>query len=163
MLFANSVGASDDTPDVYVHVAGLGIGAWALNEEKQTDLMLEVYNAVLEEYHQKGKLKNINTVDFSWFEMERNTVMTQNIKPIKLVFSKRNPGEVLADQKHKMVAMYAWDGNSWPGNEYWCQKLSNSGDPAAACCSAIPILQNPDINETLTKKECIKSFPDKNG
>ena len=47
----------------------------------------------------------------------------------------------------------AWDGNSFPGNEYWAGRLAASGDPAAACCSTIQELQNPYINTQLQAPE----------
>jgi hypothetical protein len=62
-----------------------------------------------------------------------------------------------------LVAMFAWDSNSYVGNEYWVEQLSASGldvdvclatdwvsgDPAAAACSLVPELLNPDINTSL--------------
>jgi len=49
--------------------------------------------------------------------------------------------------KELIVANYAWDSNSFPGNEYWMGLLSASGDPAAACCSTIWNHMNPVLNK----------------
>ena len=70
---------------------------------------------------------------------------------IRINFSRRDPFSPLAgaDQDKLVVAMFAWDGNSYVGNEYWQGLLSASGDPAAACCSNIPELLNPDINPAV--------------
>ena len=47
---------------------------------------------------------------------------------------------------------------SFAGNEYWIGGITASGDPAAACCSLISELQNPDINDGAFAPERIKWF-----
>lgn len=79
----------------------------------------------------------------------------RNSQSITVHFSKRNPADKLqgTDADKLLVAMYAWDGNAYPGNEYWDGQLSASGDPAAACCSTIAELQNPLINPNVSAQQ----------
>ncbi|MDA9573578.1 DUF4804 domain-containing protein, partial [Rickettsiales bacterium] len=52
----------------------------------------------------------------------------------------------------ELCVNFAWDGGSYVGNEYWENKLSASGDPAAACCSSIVISMNPEYNRAFLDK-----------
>jgi hypothetical protein len=141
----------------YCHVVGLGLGVWQLTSI-QAKLMLEAYTEVLSQLN----LPNISDINFSWFpseyqkidECEDGSTLTLGRNNIKIHFSKRNPAAKLngTDKNKLLVAMYAWDGNAYPGNEYWIGRLDTSGDPAAACYSTIGQLQNPLINSNVSSK-----------
>lgn len=135
---------------VYCHVVGLGLGVWQ-RISVQAQLMLDVYADILQEQ----AFPWIADIDFSWFPPKSTLAIHQ--KDIKIHFSQRNPADKLGgpNSGQLLVAMYAWDGNAYPGNEYWTGQLTASGDPAAACCSTIAELQNPLINTNLTSNNLL--------
>jgi hypothetical protein len=55
------------------------------------------------------------------------------------------------------IAGYAWDGNSYPGNEYWSGDLG-SFDPQAVYCSLLGQFQNPEVNVNLADAERIRAY-----
>lgn len=138
----------------YVIAVGYGIGVWALPglQEVQAQLITEAFAAVIASH----SLPHISDLCFAWYPdsctecggAQNQEVLEHKGNAITIHFNRKNPIEPLSG-KHAgklLIASYAWDGNSYPGNEYWEGSLSASGDPAAACCSMIAELQNPDIN-----------------
>lgn len=137
----------------YVHVVGLGLGVWMMDQKQALDMM-SVYEKIL----MQVSLPHISDIDFCWFktECEFCTKLQKDKKfkckgghEIKIHFSKRNPADPLPaeDQHKRLFAQFAWDGNAFVGNEYWAKMLAASGDPAAAACSTIALVQNPDFNK----------------
>lgn len=53
-----------------------------------------------------------------------------------VLFTCGDPAALREDDR-LLVACYAWDGNAFPGNEFWLGSLSGSGDPASVCCSTV--------------------------
>lgn len=137
----------------FCHVVGLGLGVWQVHVD-QGLWMLEAYRAVLCEC----ELPGVHIVSFCRFKPEWihavfgpgdvSRVRGPGGNEIEVQSSRRNPADKLTGSHTGLllVTQYAWDANSYPGNEYWQGQLSASGDPAAACCSLIATLHNPDVN-----------------
>ncbi|KAK5123830.1 hypothetical protein LTR85_002466 [Meristemomyces frigidus] len=135
----------------YTYVVGLGLGVWQYNAQ-QPEYYIDAFTSAVLELH----LPHIGTIDFAWIskvpaacqERVADAAAKQNIN---VLFSKRNPAQKLGTDE-LLVLSYAWDGNAFPGNEYWCGSLSGSGDPAAACMSTIGELHNPLVNLEFVKR-----------
>jgi hypothetical protein len=98
----------------------------------------------------------VGTVEFAYIQNLPVAVMEEVVragaqKGIRVVFSRRDPAQKLEGDE-LLVLSYAWDGNAFPGNEYWSGSLSGSGDPAAACMSTVAELHNPLVNPEFTQR-----------
>ena len=143
--------------EVYIEVGRLGLGSWAVAPSIQTPLQLEVYAELLSEL----SLHHIKTINFGRFLPEGESILhdlitkhqiTKANPHLKIQCIEREPAQKLPpeDENKLLVINYAWDGNSYPGNEYWLNMLSASTDPATACYTQIAELQNPLINPNVS-------------
>ncbi|KAJ3367188.1 hypothetical protein GGF31_007685 [Allomyces arbusculus] len=150
----------------YLRMVGLGLGVWAVHRAKQTALYADEFIEAV-----KASLctsDQLACVDLTWVGTMQelvlpNTVTTRGGAQVEVRASRDNPATLLPEpyrRKCLLVATYAWDANAFPGNEYWLGALSASGDPAAACCSLIPELQNPYINTGLLDRIVVLGHDD---
>jgi len=170
--------ACDVSKKAYLHIIGLGTGVWGVGSYMQEQCIIDLCLKMIED----GDYKNISDLDFSWLssgkykigdqefdwkgedatEFFNEEITFSNGKMIRVRISKRNPADLFADEdKNKLlVAMYAWDPGSFPGNEYWINRLTVSGDPAAACASTIIQMQTKEMNPFFESniKEQFKAF-----
>eukprot|EP00747_Dinoflagellata_sp_TGD_P201790 gnl/TRDRNA2_/TRDRNA2_75270_c0_seq1.p1 gnl/TRDRNA2_/TRDRNA2_75270_c0~~gnl/TRDRNA2_/TRDRNA2_75270_c0_seq1.p1 ORF type:complete len:294 (+),score=32.76 gnl/TRDRNA2_/TRDRNA2_75270_c0_seq1:576-1457(+) len=125
----------------HVRVTGLGLGCWWVTPLQEV-LIKEVYSEVI----QIRTLPGIDILEFANFPS--GDVPTQS-EHIEVRASKCGFAEPVGERL--LVAMYAWDGNSHPGNEWWGEDSSGwnlcmSDDSTAASCSLIASLQHPAVN-----------------
>ncbi|KAJ1549315.1 hypothetical protein HK405_005660 [Cladochytrium tenue] len=156
-------------PPVYVHVVGLGLGVWQVHHD-QPALYVRAFGDAILSLARNGRIPHVAVVDFSWVPGPTECAGAAHGQRVRvdggsgggfgpeIRFSRRNPADPLprpppcagasdgGAAEYLLVACYAWDSNSFPGNEYWSGSLSSSGDPAAVCCSTVGELQNPYVN-----------------
>jgi uncharacterized protein DUF4804 len=138
-----------------VYVAATGLGVWIIHPEQKRWLK-EVYLEILS----SRSFSHISDIVFSWADsiyfsdVKDLQYFKESGNHITLHTAFQNPAKKLIgkDAGKLLVASYAWDGNAFPGNEYWTGLLGASGDPAAACCSMITELQNPYINPNVSSQ-----------
>jgi hypothetical protein len=153
LVFSNNA-ASSFGKKAHVRATGLGLGVWRL-DNIQIELTLVVFDELLCEL----LLPHVANVDICYFadgmkcgETESGHIHTGKGNGNSILFNSASiniadpigPGKIL-------IANYPWDSNAYPGNEYWLGMLNSSMDPAAACCSLISELQNPEINKHMSE------------
>lgn len=135
----------------YVHIVGLGLGVWAPAGDRDVPkAYVEAFADVIEAA--PGLWPHVGTMNFSHVKVSKvakDDVTEVGAKEmIDVIFTLRDPADPLPVNKQDelLVVSYAWDGNAFPGNEYWADSLAASGDPAQACMSTIAELHNPILN-----------------
>ena len=156
LIDANARGHEANTK-VVCHIVGLGLGVWLIHPSER-QLYVDAFGQVLKRVH----LPYIQDIFFAYIcnvkdcagVQQGDSIVGPEGARVNVMFGQRNPAALdhltmtptSTGELPLLHTQYAWDSNAYPGNEYWVGRLSASGDPAAACCSTIPELQNPDVN-----------------
>lgn len=168
---------------VVASVPGIGSGVWrgSVDSRVIVDLIVTV---ILEYFDNDFDVTNLSYL-VALYPPETNLKVYQSFKPSKQISSisidelhstvtvafkgqsevltiynrPRFVAQILPEKfKHCLsVAAYAWDGNSYPGNNYWVDSFS-SFDPQAILCSCLGQFQNPEVNQGLADGHRIRLY-----
>ncbi|KAF1989998.1 hypothetical protein K402DRAFT_390322 [Aulographum hederae CBS 113979] len=149
--------AAQEGKTAYAQLTGLGLGVWKQHPEQPTWFMQEVLSVL-----KTIRLEHISTLEFSWIDdvpeklklrIEKAAATNRpSGRGMNALFNKRAPAAKLKNGE-LLVFMWAWDGNSFAGNEYWWGALASSADPAAACFSTVAELMNPFVNKAFPYRQ----------
>ncbi|ORZ30666.1 hypothetical protein BCR44DRAFT_55962 [Catenaria anguillulae PL171] len=140
----------------YVRLVGLGLGVWSIIPDVQAQAYVEETINAIEQSH----ASHVAVLDLCWIPLGEGDglrfptfVKTKAGRSVEVRLTRNAPATPLMglDKDFLLVATYAWDGNAYPGNEFWLGSahLAASGDPAAAACCTIAEIQNPLVNGWL--------------
>jgi hypothetical protein len=151
LLFDADLRGADAARPAYLYVTGLGLGVWAIAKLEQSRLFLDELARAIAAH----ALPHIDDVYVAWFPPEAQRCGTAADGDsladaaghrITIRFGNASPAALLPNPRSLLVATFAWDGNSFVGNEYFEGALAASADPAAAACSTVAEVANPYIN-----------------
>lgn len=134
LLWEADARGKEASRSAYVVIVGLGLGVWAINNN-QAQYFVECFTEALDEF--EDGLNSLGTLNFSYITVPKATQVAVQAAAARVgataIFTKHNPAAKLQGEagRQLLFVSYAWDGNSFPGNEYWQGALSASGDPAA--------------------------------
>jgi hypothetical protein len=157
---ASEAGVSHGAAGAHLRVKGLGLGVWQL-DPVQEEIMVAVYAKLF----RSKMLPGISVLEFAYFPTVQNLdgVEDKSCFPaagghsVEIRFTKCGFAEPVAEDR-LLVAMYAWDGNAFPGNEWWSGRLGSTDDSASASCSLITSLQHPVINSERLRASAAPAF-----
>jgi Domain of unknown function (DUF4804) len=130
---------------VFANIVGLGLGVWKIHDCQNlifSEAFVEVANEMVIDVDDV-------VLNFSYISLlPQQQRDLEKACRLRILFLDRDLASILPSEysNHLLVTTYAWDGNSFPGNEIYAGSLSASGDPAANCCCTIFELHNPYIN-----------------
>ncbi|XP_058789868.1 uncharacterized protein LOC131663458 isoform X3 [Phymastichus coffea] len=148
ILLEANVRAENQNTTAFLHVVGFGLGVWKIMHDQEV-YFLKAFEIALRKLGKK--LRYVSDVMFAFFRQQKcgGAGNGDYLGDIRIHFALREPQTKLfrsSDANKLLVVTYAADGNSYPGNEFWGNYLTASGDPAAACSTQITELHNPKVN-----------------